>query len=349
MQGDLLAEAQFVLSQGLTLYSLLAGAITITVVLQIVQWVVTRMLHFNSQYYSLSYLPSLLLLAMLTNITHNDLYNFTFGYWTWILPLILLVYVILVFAFRGRSSLTRSIYDLLWRNYVLLFAMMLICGAIPRTNEVCHYELSVERHIMQQDYQGALSVGRGSLHTTRRLGELRMYALSKQGLLPECLFDYPQEYGADGLLQVTDQDSTYRYTPLNICHSFGVVPKLTPATTTQKYLLYVNSVDTLRTPTTQDYLLCYLLLQKDLKLFEYYLKQFYPQSPSTQLPRAYREAVVYINNVYGGNLQYSIPADCSNRFAQYRQHKIEIAEPVARANLIRRDFGNTFWWYYENK
>ncbi len=349
LQGNLLAEAQFVFSRGLTTYSIFVGAFTITAGLQIIQWVVVRIIHFNWQYYSFSYLPSLLLLAMLTNITRSDLYDFSLGHWWWLLPLILVVFFGVVYLFKDRFATSNSTRYLLWRNYLILFILILLCGAIPRTHEVDHYELTAENCIMEQDYEEATKIAEKSLHTSRRLTELRMFALSQQGLLAERLFDYPQNYRGDGLLKISDNDSIYRYSPLRICFRLGALPKTNQNPTTLKYLWAVNSVDSLRTPVTQDYLLCYLLLQKKLKSFEKKLQEFYPVETDSILPRAYKEAVVYINNVYGENLKYVIDEDTQNRFEQYKNRKTEISNPVARRNLIRRDFGNTFWWYYENK
>ncbi len=349
MQGNLLSEAQFVFSRGLTTYSIQIGAFTVTIVLQIIQWVIARFFHFNWQYYSLSYLPSLLLLAVLTNITKSDLYDFTLGKWCWILPLIIVVFFGFVYLLRNRAATSNSISYLLWRNYVILFILILSCGAIPRTNEVDHYELTVERHIMQHDYDGAVKVAEASLHTSRRLTELRMFALSQQGLLAERLFDFPQDYRGNGLLKINDDDSIYRYSPLRICIRLGALPNVQQNPTTLQYLQAINSIDSLRTSVTQDYLLCYLLLQKELNIFEHKLQEFYPVETNPVLPRAYKEAVVYINNMYGNHLKYTIDKETQSRFEQYRQRKAEISNPVARRNLVRREFSNTFWWYYENK
>ena len=297
MQGDLLTEAQFVYSRGLTSYSIPVGAIIITFVLQIVQWVVVRLLRFSWLYYSFSYFPSLFALALITNITPADLRNFQMGYWIWLLPLILIVYLVLVYIQKDRTPVSDSIPKLLWRNYLILFLLILLCGAIPRTHEVHHYEYATERQIIKQDYAAALRIAPQSLHATRRLTELRMYALSQQGLLAECLFDYPQYYGGAGLLCVSDSDSIYRYPPLNICVRLGAIPDGVHVKNTYQYLWAINAVDSLRTPVTQDYFLCYLLLQKRLKSFSRHLQRFYQPAKEAHLPRAYREAVVYINNV----------------------------------------------------
>lgn len=347
MQGDLLSEAQFVYSHGLTSYSIPIGAVVITVVLQIIQKVQVNILRFNWQYYALSYFPSLFLLGLLTGITHDDLPDFHWGCWSWLIPIAFVLYFVLVYLQKDKKMMIDSVSELLWRNYIILFAFILMCGAIPRTNEVHQYEFSVERHIVQKDYEGALNVAQQSLHSTRRLTELRMYALARKGLLAECLFDYPQYYMGEGLLSVSDSDSIYRYPPLKICVWLGAVPDGVKVRTTYQYLWALNAVDSLRTQRTQDYFLCYLLLQKKLKEFQKELVRFYPDSICPRLPRAYSEAVVYINNVYGENLQYTIDPKIIDRFRLYEQRKESIQNETERNNLLRREFGNTFWWYYE--
>ena len=62
LHGELLAEAQFVYSNGITTYNLLIGAIIITVVLQIVQWIVGLLSNLPTRWHALSYLPSMVVL-----------------------------------------------------------------------------------------------------------------------------------------------------------------------------------------------------------------------------------------------------------------------------------------------
>ena len=111
----------------------------------------------------------------------------------------------------------------------------------------------------------------------------------------------------------------------------------------------MNRTDTLRTPSTQDYYLCYLLLEKNLQAFADHLRRFCPE-PSTVLPRAYREAVLYINNVCRRQihpLDYAVDVETAERFDRYCQLKAAVSDESERTNLTRREFGNTFWWYYE--
>lgn len=346
LQGELLSEAQYVFSRGLTSYSIFFGALFITLLLQVIQKIVALLLPFNWQYYSLSYFPSLLILAILTDITPAQLHEYSFGTWVWFCPLLLILYVVLLRFVRYRRAVGYKPFHLLWRNFVLLFLMMLVCGAIPRTNEVHHYEYAAERYVVRQQYDKVLSVADQSLHSTRRLTELRMYALAQRGELAERLFDYPQLYGGEGLLSVSDTDSIYRYSSRRICLRLGALPGSNIRNTLQ-YLWALNAVDSLRSPLTIDYQLCYLLLDRRLRSFSKKLVEYYPSS-DTPLPRAYSEAVIYINNVSGGSLNYPVSQDIIDRFNWYQHRKQELSAEKGGENILRREFWNTFWWYYEH-
>lgn len=352
LEGDTLAEAQFVFSHGLTTYSILAGAIMLTLVLQFVQWLICQVFRFPREYYALSYFPSLLSLAMLTDLSWKAVQYYSFGKWIWLGPLLLAFFVLLVFLIRKtrRGDDDNDTRSLLWRNYLLLFLQLVGCGAVSNTKDTYSYELLTERFVMEQDYEAATKVADRSLVTSRRLTELRMFALSKQGRLPDCLFDYPQYDGAEGLLSIADTSALHRFGPLSICYSLGAIPDKKTIHSAGQYLMVMNRVDSLRTAATQDYYLCYLLLDKNLRAFSENLKKYYREDTTTYLPRAYREAVLYINNVYRKKmhpLDFAIDTETAQRFSQYIQRKAEIADERERINLTRREFGNTFWWYYE--
>jgi len=348
LQGDLLAEAQYVYSHGLTTYSLFFGALVLTIILQIVQVVVSCIVSFHAPYYSLSYYLPLLSLALITNITRSDLHSMICSWCLWLSILSLPIYFYVLYVLRTRVGSGKPMLNIMWNNYLILFIMILCCGAIPRTHEVLHYELAVERRVIEHRYDDALRVASQSLHSSRRLTELRMFALAQSGQLADRLFDYPQYYKGRGLLCITDIDSTYRYSPQRICYALGAVPG-TSFHSTIKYLKHINSVDSLRTPTTQNYQLCYYLLDRNLPAFRRDLLWFYPVATNPVLPRNYSEAVLYMNNVLGDNLPYQIPQDIVDRYQQYQQRKSEITDSIPRRNYLRREFSTTFWWYYERE
>ena len=363
LQGEILAEAQFVYSKGITSYNILVGAIVITVVLQIVQWIVALVSRLPSRWHALSYMPSMLLLAMVTDVNKEAIIHFSFGAWLWLAPCILCAYILGVIVvkklFSNEASLrSRDIKSQIYPNFIILFFLMLGVGAIPQSSDVYHYELKAERLILEKDYEGAAKVGERSLRTSARLTRLRMYALSKQGLLAERLFDYPQHDGSRGLLDIADTMSIERFTSQDICFHLGAYCGRSVSTTERYYKLVLG--DSIWNQHTADYYLCSLLLDKNLKEFKRQLPRYYNLSDSVvgaydSLPRAYREALLQIGaKKYALQGKIVIGADTLAtlsdfemvaRFRDYNELKSTLKDERERINRTHREFGNTYWWY----
>lgn len=364
LQGEILAEAQFVYSKGVTSYDILIGAIIITVILQIIQWIVSMMSRLPSRWHALSYLPSMLLLAILTDVNQEAIAHFSFGAWVWVAPCILVAYILMVFFARRMdnvdSDYTRGIKSQIYPNFIILFILMLGVGAIPQSTDVYHYELKTERLILAKDYERAAAVGKQSLRATARLTQLRMYALSKQDLLAENLFDYPQYYGSKGLLDVADTSSLERFTTQDICFHLGAFCGKSIKTADRYYRLMLG--DSISNYHTVDYYLCSLLLDKKLPEFLHQLPRYYNLSDSLvgaydSLPRAYREALLQI-----GKKQYALQGkivvdadtlatlsdfDMVACFRDYNELKASFKDETERINTTHREFGNTYWWYHD--
>lgn len=344
LQGEILAEAQFVYSKGVTSYDILIGAIIITVILQIVQWIVSMLSRLPSRAHALSYLPSMLLLAMLTDVNEEAIEHFSFGAWVWVTPCILVAYILLVIFVKkvdhDNSVDSRGIKSQIYPKFVILFLLILCVGAIPQTTDVYHYELKTERLILAKDYEGAAAVGKKSLRATARLTQLRMYALSKQDLLAENLFDYPQYYGSKGLLDIADTSSLERFTTQDICFHLGAFCGKSIQTADRYYRLMLG--DSICNQHTADYYLCSLLLDKKLPEFLRQLPRYYDLSDSIayeSLPRAYREALLQTGK--------KTDFDTDARFRDYNELKASLKDETERINKTHREFGNTYWWYYD--
>lgn len=68
--------------------------------------------------------------------------------------------------------------------------------------------------------------------------------------------------------------------------------------------------------------------------------------PEDTLPRYYREAVV----LYHAQRNDSVSVSDSlmlKRFDAYRQLQRQAASPLEERNRMRREFGDTYWWYYD--
>ena len=168
IQGDLLAEAQFVFSNGVTTYSILLGALVITALLQMLQWLVCLVFRgFPDRWYAISYFPSFLFFSIITDVNRSVFDSFSLGSWKWLIPLALLLFVGSAIFIKKRASAedysSPVISMNLWPNYLILLVMILCTGSIPSTTDVYHYELKTERLIMSKEYEDACKVGVKSL------------------------------------------------------------------------------------------------------------------------------------------------------------------------------------------
>ena len=364
LQGEILAEAQYVFSGGVTTYNLLAGAIIISVVLQVLQWIVSKLSQLPPRWHAFSYLPSMLALAMITDVDRASIIDFSFGDWVWIAPAVIVAYIIVVVIVkRTNGGYNFEPYDgwaQAFPNYIILLALAIAVGSIPVSSDVYHFELKTERLILDKDYEGATNVGYKSLQSSARLTQLRMYALSKQGQLADRLFEYPQYYGSRGLLDVTDNQPDYRFGSQNICFYLGALCGASVKSTDRYY--HLMFADSLWNQHTADYYLCSLLLDKRLDEFQQQLPNFYNLSDSVPnaydaLPRAFREAFLIIaqpeaamqGSIVIANDTLATLSDTAlvRQFREYTALKAQLPDLTERINRTHRQFGKTFWWYYD--
>lgn len=351
VQGDVLAWVQHVLSGGLTSYHPLVGALIISVMLFLLQHIISRIIYFTNKFFALSYVPSFLLLAMLTNINENLEGKFIWGFWQWLVPAVLVAFVVAVYIAResenSEDATMQDISSLLWPNYLIMLILVMACGSTPTLKDVAKYELKVERLVANGDYKAAAGVAPNALVSTKRLTQLRMYALSKQGLLADSMFSYPQMYGTKGLIDIHDTVTSNRFPMRNIEFHLGAFSGRT-IETSKRFLELLNSDSLLVNNNSQQYQLCYHLLDRDLEEFNIAFRSIYGDTIEVEVPRAYQEAIVmqhpefkvdslpiYINKVY------------VERYAAFAELQSDMTMKVLqRNNRLRREFGNSYWYYY---
>lgn len=350
IQGEILAEAQFVFSKGVTTYSVLIGAIVITAILTLLQFVVQLIAKIPTRWYSLSFFPSFLVLTILTDINRKIFDDFTFGTWTWLLPVLLVIYILIILGLKKMPDDSSdneyiNIYAYLWPNYLIMLVMCVITGSLQGAPDVYHYELRTERLIIEGNYKEALTVGKKSLSSSRRLTELRAFAMAKDGTLGESLFEYPQYYGSAGLLDVNDTLSHYRLSVQDICRTLGAYCGKS-IKSTDEYLKIMIDRDTACSQPLGDYYLCTLLLKKDLDSFVSALPKYYHTNDT--LPKVYSEALL-VAPVHGlsDSLFAKIDTAIVIQHNEYNLMKRELKNPTERINKTRRKFGNTYWWYHD--
>ena len=270
-QCDLLAMAQHVLSNGLTHYNRVVGAIVITVVLMFFQNLVHKYTRLNKSFYSLTFFPSMLLLGMLTNITPDPEGGINHGFSGWLAILVLIAWGCVSYVSTklqeldddaNPNILSRS----MWVNLLLLVFQ------INRFN-----------------VDGALRTGKKSLECDEPLVMLRMHALARKDALGEQLFEYKVCGSSKSILPTNDSIPTLLLYLVDSIYKFiGAVPayKMEP----MHYLKLVQRKDSVPRKVVTDYLLSGYLIDKDIDNFVRELGKHY--SINDSLPKHYREAMV---------------------------------------------------------
>jgi len=346
LQADMLTVAQHVLSGGKTSYHPLLGAMFITVVLLLLQQVVSRILRLRVAR-ALTYFPSLLLLAMLTSVGQNIDHRFTFGAWYWVAPLLLLVWAAAVWVARQlepprRRKVSQSLFaPHVWKNLLLMSLMMMGVAAASNTNAVFHYRVHAEKALTEGDFDEALRTGSRSLETDSSLTMVRMYALSRKGLLGERLFSYPVVSSSDVMLPTSGSMRLLLYPTDSLYRYLGAVPRRP-----MQPMEYLNTI--LRSgqakPAVADYLLCGYLIDKDIDSFAREISRFYKVNDS--LPRHYREALVLYTHQRCNPVLVYHDTVLDVDFDDMKKLEDTCEEASERKGKILENYADSYWYYY---
>jgi len=353
-----LAEAQYVYSGGQTSYSRFIGAIVITLLLLALQYGVARLSRLSGRWYAFTFFPSFLILAFITSLNRQVIESFSLGQWVWALPLLIIVFIISITKLRHKmvgKSIDSGDYSFsryLWPNFLEMFIMMVLCGANSSSGDVYLYELKAERLLLEGNYVEASKVGEYSQAVSPRLNELRMYALARQGQLGEKLFDYPQPYGNESLMQMDDTVSRlHRFTCKDIQKEFGAWANVSVKTLDSYLDLLKKNSSTRNNPLLADYVLCSQLLQRNLRGFIRSVRQYYDLSSPQyvlHLPKSYREALLLqARNIGRDSLHSFADTLMLANYHRYRGVLESDTADIVKKNILRRDFGHTFWWYMD--
>lgn len=345
-QKEVLEALHYSLSLGKTYYVPLIGAIIITVVLLIFRWGINGLMGLKGPVRSFSYFPSCLLLGVLTDVNQTIYHGGSIdNKWLWLLPLLLLLYVGITLVsrriFRNWLNIEGSVLGLINSNLLILMLLCLMTACIGNSNVNFHHELAVEKAIRNKDYRAARNVGKESLETTRTLTALRAYAMSLEGTLGEHLFEYPQYYGADGLLFASSSMDVLRQTADSLYTYLGAQPHIQEKTT--DYLERICE-DEVAKHTALDYYFGALLLDKKIENFTSAIETYSFEQDT--LPRYFREAIVLYKHIHPEYINEVKDTVTVSRFEEFNTRRKGFTSLVEEKNRMRRDFGDTYWWYY---
>ena len=348
-QKDVMEALHYSLAQGKTVYAPWMSAVLITVVLLVLRWAVNALVGLKGPLKALSYFPSCLLLGVLTDVGHNVYHGGGISdTWGWMLPLCLVLYGVLgwLLARAARLWLNPEMPDI-WvvnSNFMTLLMLCFMTIGIGNTNVHFHHELQVEEALRKQDYGRALLVAEKTMDPSRNLTALRAYAMSRQGTMGEDLFRYPQLYGAAGLLMGTSDEKALRLNADSLSVYLGAKPALgEPALTFFRRICEEESGNY----TTLDYYLSALLLEKKLDEFVRAFDELYTVRDS--IPYYYRQALFLDSKMHSSAATDSADVALEELWGKYLQKQQELSGQRGEANYMRREFGDTYWWYYQYK
>lgn len=328
-------------------------AVILTTLLTLVKNILNRFVRFKGKRHSISFIPSFILLVLLTNLVPGiDL--------SIIISVIagLLIYIFFVYNGRGPKkglffssgaimSHSDNFFTLFFPNLLVMLCCFFFTVLFSNTNDIFHYELEIEHYIKKENYAGALKVAANEEETSTRLTALRALAMAKSSSLGEHLFEYPIIKG-DSDLFLHPSDAENLIFPIDSARSlWGYLPNESQAYTLLKQ--HVTRKEWVTHKVLVDYWLCTLLLQKNLSAFTHYLPLYYNMKKvekGGRLPKHYQEALILYQSLYTQPSIIYRNVETETNYSDFLDVINHYSNKQMRSNYTRRLYGNTYWWYY---
>ncbi|MBQ8336917.1 MAG: hypothetical protein IJY44_05240 [Bacteroidaceae bacterium] len=322
-------------------------ATIITAVLVMLALWLNKFSKFKREWTALSFLPSFLILSFITDIDRS-LYTGGYSYVKWIVAFAVAAVMYFLFSFVMSRMLFAKIKNvamsanrILWRNLVLLVLMFLLAGTLSNGEEGFKREALMYSLQKRGETEKALEIGRLSNVASKTLTAQRASLLAACGKLGERLFEYPQYYGAAGIMPAEKQISPLA--PESVYSLLCAVPL--PGENALEF--FKRAAEASDAPQeAKEYYLSALLLERRLSDFVECVAMSYPDVPLQELPKHYREALYLYYNINGDSVEEYAGSDIAEEYAAFKELEAEHADPFVRSNYLRRRFGRTYWWYF---
>ena len=322
------------------------GAI-IAVVLALGALWLNRFTGFRREWTALAYLPSALLLALVTDIDRS-LYTGEYDYSKWLIVLAVGAFSYALFSFVLRRILFAKIKNvamsanrIIWRNLQIFVILFCVVGFLANSEENFKREALVASYYKKGEMDKALRVGRLSRVASRHLTAQRAFVLAENGLLGEKLFEYPQRYASDGLMPVKEQVS-----PLAQSAVYSLL-EIEPVENESAMDMIKRAVEAdSSSVVAKDYYLSALLLDRRVVEFANAVRKMYPDTELSSLPKHYQEALILYASIDGDAAVNVGNPEMTERFEAFKALEAQYDDPFVRGNYVRRKFGRTYWWYY---
>lgn len=331
-QADLLAVAQHILSGGLTVYSYTFAPIIVTFVLFLLQLGVYALTRVTKTFHGLTYFPSMLVLALITDIPDDVERCRSLGAWAWVLPLLLILYAGVMAIIKQVEPYEPEVHarhwlsKWTWMSLLQMVVMMLLVVLVSNGNQVFHARMKMEKLMTEGKYDEALWVGKSMLESDSSLTMLRVACLHRTDKMGDKLFSYPLVGGSKAMIPDSVTTKALLWKSPRWMHPAWIGKR--------GYKIPV------------DYQLCGMLMDKNLDKFVIEVQRKYNVT-SGSLPKHYKEALMlYTHRRANPKLIYRnsvMEAD----FQDYQALEHKFANPAEKQAALRDTYGNTYWYYYQ--
>ena len=345
LQGELLALVQDHLAQGQTSNNTFITALIITSLLMVLQFLLNKAGQLHGRYEAFSYLPSCVLLALITKVDST----FSYSWMQWVMALVVVAVIYLLVSWISSNTFQPRDVKFLRQftpNLGVLTLLFLFTGWYGNNAPADQMELAAWKYTHAEQYDKVLEVGKRSDDCNVELTALRNLALAKTGQLGTRLFAYPQPYGSNGLLMNRYNMQTPSYGAKEYYNALGATPYGGESATDfyKRMMVKTDSV------IYRDMYLSALLLDKDLATFATCTagdKQ--DVEGFSDAPVHYQEAWMIYNEQHPFTPIAFVPAEAvSQRYHDYLTlREAHASEPIVLQNLSKRQFGDTYWYYYD--
>lgn len=346
-QDDLLTMEQHVLSKGLTHYNRIAGALIITLLLQLMQVAVDAATRKCTKHPAMTYFIPFTAIAVITDVSPAVDNGYTLGAWAWAIPVLMAGYALATYVSasllaNNNGPGKKSQYRILWENLTVMAALMVFTCATSNTDSIFHTRMKIDRLVSEGYFSEALEQGKHNARTDSSTTMLRAYALSRTGKMGEKLFEYPLCGGSDALLPNGTSVKAM------ICPEAQIFRNVArPANRrmrTKEYLTRMRRMGYSKKPL-HDYILCAYLMDKDIDSFAKEIAAD-PRYTGGTLPKHYREALVLYNHIRSNPVTSYTNTVTDADYTDLQSILKCTADKAERKAKARETFGNTYWFYW---
>ena len=237
--------------------------------------------------------------------------------------------------------------------FALLLSLYLGIGAAATDLE--HYEMRTAQTLQEGKKIEPSRMEKHSLVTSQRLFAMRSYSMAKASRfgLGNQLFRQPVPQGKSELLLIPNDAHQRLLFPVDSLYMrLGGLPRKDEAALSyfrrmaEEERLRMDSPTSFHSLPALDYYLCALLLEGNLDIFSKEFLRLYPRSlRNKKLPIYFAEALFLYTHTRTRPILVFHDSAVEANWQDYSTMKTGQTDSTIRQNLLRRSYGQTYWWW----